>query len=105
VLELADGSQNIERELIVAFACPRCDARTEVLKPLYDTSYEEAACPSCKQLRRVETTHTIDGREPFLDRTLAEVGFPPLHVIAARNATDYRYYELTGDAAEFFAFR
>jgi hypothetical protein len=29
---------------------------------------------------------------------------PPLHVIRARNSTEYRFYELTGDLAETLHF-
>jgi hypothetical protein len=48
-------------------------------------------------LRETQMTHVIRGDEPFLERTLASVGIPALHVVRAYNAAEYRFYELTGD--------
>ncbi|GAH10319.1 unnamed protein product [marine sediment metagenome] len=42
-------------------------------------------------------THVITGNEPFLHRTLACLGVPPLHILRAYNTREYRFYELTGD--------
>jgi hypothetical protein len=56
-------------------------------------------------LRETEMTHEIVGTENFLHRTLAEVGVPPLHILRARNAQEYRFYELTGDLPEALHFR
>ena len=49
-------------------------------------------------------THRITGEEDFLDRTLASVGVPPLHILRAHNGFEYRFYELTGDLAEALHF-
>jgi len=49
-------------------------------------------------------THTITGDEDFLNRTLASVGVPPLHILRAYNAQEYRFYELTGDLDEALHF-
>ena len=43
-------------------------------------------------------------QEPFLNRTLASVGIPPLHILRAFNAQEYRFYELTGDLREALHF-
>jgi hypothetical protein len=50
-------------------------------------------------------THTITGDEPYLHRTLASVGVPPLHILRAHNGHEYRFYELTGDLPEALHFR
>jgi hypothetical protein len=50
-------------------------------------------------------THEILGNENFLNHTLASVGVPPLHILRARNAREYRFYELTGDLPEALHFR
>jgi hypothetical protein len=47
----------------------------------------------------------ITGEEPFLNRTLASVGVPPLHIIRAHNGTEYRFYELSGDLPDTLHFR
>lgn len=105
IIELADGSQNIEREYVVAFQCRICNTRTEVHKPLHRVSWNEGICPECGEMREPIMTHIITGKEDFLDKTLTEVGVPPLHIVAARNGLNYRYFELTGDENWFFDFR
>jgi hypothetical protein len=50
-------------------------------------------------------THNLTGDEDFLDRTLASVGVPPLHILRAHNAQEFRFYELTGDLPEAIHFR
>jgi hypothetical protein len=50
-------------------------------------------------------THQITGAEPFLHRTLASVGIPPLHIVRANNGQEYRFYELSGDLPETLHFR
>jgi hypothetical protein len=49
-------------------------------------------------------THTITGGEPFLHRTLASIGIPPLHILRAYNAEEYRFYELTDSVSEILHF-
>ncbi len=44
--------------------------------------------------------HVVTGREPFVTRTLLGIGVPPLHIVRARNESEYRFYELTGDLAD-----
>jgi hypothetical protein len=55
-------------------------------------------------MRETEMTHAITGSEPFLNRTLASVGVPPLHIVRAFNTQEYRFYELTGDLPEALHF-
>ncbi len=55
-------------------------------------------------MRETELSHTINGNENFLTRTLASVGVPALHIIRAYNAQEYRFYELTGDLPDALHF-
>jgi hypothetical protein len=50
-------------------------------------------------------THILTGAEPYLHRTLASVGVPPLHILRAHNGREYRFYELTGDLPDALHFR
>jgi len=34
---------------------------------------------------------------PFADRTLAQLGYPPLHILSVRRGAEYAHFELTGD--------
>jgi len=95
----------LDQELILSLTCPQCNTREEVLRPLESVTFEAGHCPTCGTLRETEMTHEITGVEPFLHRTLASIGVPPLHILRARNASEFRFYELTGDLAEALHFR
>jgi adenylyltransferase/sulfurtransferase len=94
----------LDQELILALSCPQCGSREEVLQPISEVGFNRAHCPTCSILRETEMTHTIYGEEPFLSRTLASLGVPPLHVMRAFNDQEYRFYELTGDLADTLHF-
>lgn len=87
----------LDQELILALSCSQCGTREEVLQPISAVGFNRAHCPTCGILRETEMTHTIVGDEDFLSRTLSSVGVPLLHILRAYNATEYRFYELTGD--------
>ncbi len=76
-----------------------------VLKPLSEVTFESGHCPTCGVLRETEMTHVLTGHEPFLHRTLASIGVPPLHILRAHNSSEYRFYELTGDLNDALHFR
>jgi molybdopterin/thiamine biosynthesis adenylyltransferase/DNA-binding transcriptional regulator YhcF (GntR family) len=100
-----DAVIELDQELILSLTCPQCLTRQEVLRPLEEVTFEAGHCPTCGVLRETELTHEITGAEPFLHRTLGSVGIPPLHILRARNASEFRFYELTGDLPEALHFR
>ena len=84
--------------------CGDCGEKTAVFQRmarLYDTEF---ACPNCGGRRDMELTHRINGDEPYLHRTLAEVDVPPLGIIRAKNGSQRVFYEITGDKETFFQF-
>jgi molybdopterin/thiamine biosynthesis adenylyltransferase len=95
----------LDQELIVALECRVCGTHDRVLRPLSEVSLQAAHCPTCGELRETHMTHNLTGDEDFLDRTLASVGVPPLHILRAHNAQEFRFYELTGDLPEAIHFR
>lgn len=95
----------LDQELVVSLVCPKCRTTEPVLRPLSDVTFEAGHCPVCNTLRQVNLTHVITGDESFLQRTLASVGVPPLHIVRAFNGREYRFYELTGDLREALHFR
>ncbi|MBN1537818.1 MAG: ThiF family adenylyltransferase [Anaerolineales bacterium] len=101
----ADASLELDQELILALECPQCKTITPVLQPMADVSFEMAHCPTCGALREAQLTHIITGEESFLNRSLASLGVPKLHIIRALNQDEYRFYELTGDLDEALHFR
>jgi molybdopterin/thiamine biosynthesis adenylyltransferase len=99
-----DAVIELDQELIISLTCSACQTRDEILRPLEDITYEAGHCPTCGVLRETELTHEITGAENFLHRTLASIGVPALHILRARNAEEYRFYELTGDLPEALHF-
>ncbi len=95
----------LDQELILSLTCPQCGSHEEVVKPMSQVGFKAAHCPTCGILREIEMTHTITGDEPFAHLSLLAVGIPPLHIIRAYNASEYRFYELTGDLKDTLHFR
>ncbi len=100
----AEALLDLDQELVLALTCPNCHTREPVLRPIAEVTFEAAHCPVCGVLRETELTHQISGTETFLHRTLASVGVPPLHVVRAHNAREFRFYELSGDLPEALHF-
>lgn len=100
-----DATLELDQELVLSLECPQCKTITPILQPMADVSFEAAHCPSCGTLREAKLTHVITGEEPFLNRSLASLGVPKLHIIRALNLDEYRFYELTGDLEEALHFR
>ena len=99
-----DAVIELDQELVLALTCPTCGTREEVLEPISNVGFNRAHCPTCGTLRETEMTHTITGDEDFLSRTLSSIGVPPLHILRAYNASEYRFYELTGDLPDALHF-
>ena len=95
-----DGVLELEQELILSLECLQCKTIDHVLKPISKVSFKDAHCPVCGNLRVIHMTHTITGNETFLQHTLARIGIPPLHILRAYNAEEYRFYELSGSISE-----
>lgn len=100
-----DAVIELDQELILSLECSTCKTNEPVLKPISHVTFQGAHCPVCGNLREIQMTHTITGDEPFLNRTLASVGVPPLHIIRAYNSEGYRFFELTGDLSEALHFK
>jgi hypothetical protein len=100
-----DSVIELDQEIVLALECFPCNTSEELIRPMSEISFEAAHCPNCKNMREVTMTHLITGEEPFLHHTLTSVGIPPLHIIRANNAQEYRFYELTGDLPEALTFK
>ncbi|MCX8062531.1 MAG: ThiF family adenylyltransferase, partial [Anaerolineales bacterium] len=94
----------LDQEIILTLECPRCKTKEPILRPIAEVSFEAAHCPICGALRETEMTHVVSGEEPFLNRTLASLGVPPLHILRAYNDQEYRFYELSGDQEQALHF-
>ena len=99
-----DAVIELDQELVLSLNCPQCGTREEVLEPISSVGFNRAHCPACGLLRETELSHTITGEENFLSRTLASLGVPALHILRAFNASEYRFYELSGDLSDALHF-
>jgi len=99
-----DTVVELDQELILALECPTCRTVDQIMKPISEVSFEGAHCPTCGNLRETRMSHVVMGNEPFLHRTLASLGVPPLQILRAYNTHEYRFYELTGDLDEALHF-
>jgi molybdopterin/thiamine biosynthesis adenylyltransferase/DNA-binding transcriptional regulator YhcF (GntR family) len=95
----------LDQELILSLDCPQCGTHEEVLRPMSQVGFIAAHCPTCGILREIEMTHAITGLEPYSHLSLASAGIPPLHVLRAFNASEYKFYELTGDLKDTLHYR
>jgi adenylyltransferase/sulfurtransferase len=76
----------LARDVLEKLVCPQCLQAQEMFQSLGKVSADQAWCPSCTNVRReVVTFYKIRGNEPFLDRTPAAIGVPPLDILIARN--------------------
>ncbi len=94
------GSQavlELDQEIILSLYCRNCQTKEDILQPISQVGFNRAHCPTCGMLRETEMTHLITGDEPYLNRTLASLGIPKLHILRAYNADQYAFYELSGD--------
>ena len=48
-------------------------------------------------MREPELTHSINGSEDYLDRTLTGIGLPLYDIITGRAGWDMRHYLIAGD--------
>jgi adenylyltransferase/sulfurtransferase len=89
----------LNEDVLIALRCAKCDVKEDIFRSLGKVTEKEGRCPRCSQQREVELTHSVLGDEPWLDRTLEELGVPPFDVVAARNGEAQRFYALEGDRA------
>ncbi len=84
-------------DLLASLYCPNCDEDEPVFTSLGRVGEQQGRCPRCTKQRTPKMFHTINGREPFLDRTFAEIGVPPWDILTGRSGVNERFYEFTGD--------
>jgi adenylyltransferase/sulfurtransferase len=91
----------LARDMLEKLVCPKCRSEETLFASLGRVPAEKAFCARCPGVRRdVVTFYKIRGNESFLDRTLAEIGIPPMDIITARTRDRAIGFELSGDAPE-----
>ena len=87
------------RDLLIAMECSACGTSEPVFCPSPSVPESAARCPRCGAMRSVERAHSADGSEPWIGRTLRDLGLPPFDIVAARRESIQIGFEISGDAA------
>jgi molybdopterin/thiamine biosynthesis adenylyltransferase len=86
-------------EILHFLECNNCGKSETVLDSIGKIPEKKGYCPSCGNMRNTITLHSIDGNEPFLDKTFAEIGIPPFDIIVGRVNMNQVFLEFSQDAA------
>ncbi len=90
---------SLERDLVTAIHCPRCDGRAEILRPRTKVGMSEAVCPACREPGRPEIVNAIDEGSPLAALPMARVGIPPYDIVRVDGADGSGFYLLAADRA------
>lgn len=93
-----------DRDIITGLRCQDCDLEREVISLAGLLSEKEAICESCEEVMVPRQVAEFCGEEGLGDKSLAELGIPPLHILYGRNhdSGEDAYFELTGDLDLYF---
>lgn len=104
----AGSSVEIEHEIAYSLTCKNCDQTEPLFVPVGKITEQDEICPVCNETRVINMMHSLQDDETYRDKTLADIGIPPLDIITGRSAPeidpdtgDYIFktihLELTGD--------
>jgi len=95
-----------DRDIITGLRCGDCERERELFSLAGLLAETDAVC-ECGELMVPRQVGRFDGSEGFGDRSLEELGIPPLHILYGRNeeSGEDGYFELTGDVGLYFGDR
>ena len=93
---------DFDRDIATVAACP-CGETKDLYSPVHKLRGTDIVCPRCGEAMKFESVHSLNGSEPFLDKSPFEIGIPPLHIVSGRSGTHTRYYEFSADEKEVFS--
>lgn len=125
-----DLTLEIGRTFVIEAVCDQCQIHLRIERPLYLVKDMDAVCPNCAVIcpscdtanvgradcsncgqaniseLQLTTFHTLANQDAlthaFLDKPLAELGVPPLHVLTLTDPAGFKIMvELTGDLPDF----
>lgn len=100
-----DARVEFAHELVVSMSEPDGSATEPIFRRMAALTERDRLSPTTGAERDLNMTHKINGDEPWLDRTLAEIDLQPLAIVRGSNGTDIAYFEISGDRESFFRFR
>ncbi len=100
--DLGDGAViELDRDIATVASC-ECGEIKPLFIPVHKLKGNMLTCPECGKQMSFESKHSFDGSEDFIDKTFAEIGIPPLHIISGRVGMNIKHYEFTDDVDEIF---
>ncbi len=101
--DLGEGAVvDFDRDIAGMAACA-CGHQQPLFAPVRRLRGADLLCPACGKTMAFDAFHILAGQEAFLDKTLGEIGIPPLHIFCGRKGMEERYYECTGDEEAVFS--
>ena len=97
----AEAVVDFDRDIATTATCS-CGEKKELFTPIHKLNAQAITCPKCSNAMTFDSFYSLDGTEPFLYKTVGEIGIPPLHIVAGRIGTKSRYFEFTADTNEMF---
>ncbi len=89
----------LDRDLVTAIHCPRCDWRAEVFRPRTRVRQSEAICPNCREPGRPEVIAALGDDSPLAALPLAKLGIPPYDIVRVDGDGATAFFLLAGDRA------
>ncbi len=87
----------LERDLVVAIACPRCDWRVEIFRPRSKVRMADAVCPNCREPGHAEVVSAIEEGTPLAALSLARLGIPAYDIVRVEGESESGFFLLAGD--------
>jgi adenylyltransferase/sulfurtransferase len=93
----------LDRDLVTAIHCPRCDERVEFYRPRTQVRQAEALCPQCRLPGQPELVHRIEEGSALAELPLAKLGVPPYDVVRVEGSEGTGFYRLEADRTRVWA--
>ena len=87
----------LDRELLVALACPRCDRREVVMRPRRLMRASAAVCPGCGREALPEFASAVEERTAAAALPLSRIGIPPYDIVRVDGGLESGYFLLGAD--------
>ncbi|MBI2933317.1 MAG: ThiF family adenylyltransferase [Planctomycetes bacterium] len=87
----------LDRDLLLDLACPRCGVRRPMMKPLALSHYKEGLCEKCGGVMLTNIVHRVEAGSATAKRTLRELGVAPYDVVRVQSGRDTRFLRLCED--------
>jgi adenylyltransferase/sulfurtransferase len=95
-----DAIIDLGHEIVLELQCGNCHKSEFVYRPISKINTRVAECPDCKEVRTPIMCHSLNGNEPFIQKTLYEIGIPLYDIVTGRNGINRKHYLFMKDRWE-----